>query len=104
VRKKLTRVAIRDLFKRKDVELAKRMTRLAFQKKQDGMVCRFCVSNIHGVPVLLCAGQDQKYSEMDQKILQAKLDLRILCNPNFNWVQLYVSCVYMDGGRGLQRI
>jgi len=73
-REKLTKVSIRDLFERRDVELAKRMTRLGFQLKQDGTICRFRVSNIRGTPSFLCAGQDRKYSEMDQRTLQAKLD------------------------------
>jgi len=61
-REKLTKIAVRDLFERRDVELAKKMTRLGFQMKLDGTICRFRVSNIRVAPVLLCAGQDRKYS------------------------------------------
>jgi len=73
-REKMTSVSIRDLFEKRDVELAKKMTRLGFQMKLERTICRFRVANIRGVPVLLCAGQDRKYSEMNQKTLQAKLD------------------------------
>jgi len=73
-REKLMKVSVRDLFERRDVELTKRMMRLGFQLKQDGTICRFRVANIRGTPSFLCTGQDCKYSEMDQRILQAKLD------------------------------
>jgi len=73
-KERMTSVSIRDLFQRTDVELAKKMTRLGFQMKLERTICRFRVANIRGVPVLLCAGQDRKYSEMDKRSLQAKLD------------------------------
>jgi len=73
-KERMTNVSIRDLFERTDVELAKKMTRLGFQMKLEKTICRFRVANIRGVPVFLCAGQDRKYSEMDKRILQAKLD------------------------------
>jgi len=73
-KEKMTSVSIRDLFEKRDVELAKKMTRLGFQMKLERTICRFRVANIRGVPVLLCAGQDRKYSEMNQKTLQSKLD------------------------------
>jgi len=73
-KERMTSVSIRDLFEKTDVELAKKMTRLGFQMKLERTICRFRVANIRGVPVLLCAGQDRKYSEMDKKTLQAKLD------------------------------
>jgi len=73
-KERMTSVSIRDLFEKTDVDLAKKMTRLGFQMKMERTICRFRVANICGVPVLLCAGQDQKYSEMDKKTLQAKLD------------------------------
>jgi len=73
-KEKMTSVSIRDLFEKIDVELAKKMTRLGFQMKMERTICRFRVANIRGVPVLLCAGQDRKYSEMDKRSLQAKLD------------------------------
>jgi len=73
-KERMTSVAIRDLFEKVDVELAKKMTRLGFQMKLERTICRFRVANIRGVPILLCAGQDRKYSEMNQKTLQAKLD------------------------------
>jgi len=73
-KERMTSVSIRDLFERTDVELAKKMTRLGFQMKLEKTICRFRVANIRGVPVLLCAGQDRKYSEMDKRTLQAKLD------------------------------
>jgi len=73
-KERMTNVSIRDLFERTDVELAKKMTRLGFQMKLEKTICRFRVANIRGVPVLLCAGQDRKYSEMDKRILQARLD------------------------------
>jgi len=73
-KERMTSVSIRDLFEKIDVELAKKMTRLGFQMKMERTICRFRVANIRGVPVLLCAGQDRKYSEMDKRSLQAKLD------------------------------
>jgi len=73
-KERMTSVSIRDLFEKTDVELAKKMTRLGFQMKLERTICRFRVANIRGVPVLLCAGQDRKYSEMDKRSLQAKLD------------------------------
>jgi len=73
-KERMTSVSIRDLFEKVDVELAKKMTRLGFQMKLERTICRFRVANIRGVPILLCAGQDRKYSEMNQKTLQAKLD------------------------------
>jgi len=73
-KERMTSVSVRDLFEKIDVELAKRMTRLGFQMKLERTICRFRVANIRGVPVLLCAGQDRKYSEMDKRSLQARLD------------------------------
>jgi len=73
-KERMTSVSIRDLFEKTDVELAKKMTRLGFQMKMERTICRFRVANIRGVPVLLCAGQDRKYSEMDKRSLQARLD------------------------------
>jgi len=73
-KERMTSVSVRDLFEKTDVELAKRMTRLGFQMKLERTICRFRVANIRGVPVLLCAGQDRKYSEMDKRSLQARLD------------------------------
>jgi len=73
-KERMTNVSIRDLFERTDVELAKKMTRLGFQMKLERTICRFRVANIRGAPVFLCAGQDRKYSEMDKRTLQAKLD------------------------------
>jgi len=73
-KEKMTSVSVRDLFEKIDVELAKRMTRLGFQMKLERTICRFRVANVRGVPVLLCAGQDRKYSEMDKRSLQARLD------------------------------
>jgi len=73
-RERMTSVSVRDLFEKSDVELAKKMTRLGFQMRLERTICRFRVSNLRGVPVLLCAGQDRKYSEMDKRSLQAKLD------------------------------
>jgi len=73
-KERMTSVSVRDLFEKTDVELAKRMTRLGFQMKLERTICRFRVANIRGVPVLLCAGQDRKYSEMDKRTLQARLD------------------------------
>jgi len=73
-REKILRVSLRDLFEKSDVELAKKMTKLGFQLKQEAKICRFRVSNVRGVPILFCAGQDRKYSEMDKRTMQAKLD------------------------------
>jgi len=73
-REKISKVSLRDLFEKRDVELAKKMTRVGFQLKQEAKICRFRVSNISGVPVLFCAGQDRKYNEMDKRTLKAKLD------------------------------
>jgi len=73
-KERMTSVSVRDLFEKSDVELAKKMTRLGFQMRLERTICRFRVSNLRGVPVLLCAGQDRKYSEMDKRSLQAKLD------------------------------
>jgi len=73
-KERMTSVSIRDLFEKIDVELAKKMTRLGFQMKLERTICRFRVANVRGVPILLCAGQDRKYIEMNQKTLQAKLD------------------------------
>jgi len=73
-KERMTSVSVRDLFEKTDVELAKKMTRLGFQMRLERTICRFRVSNLRGVPVLLCAGQDRKYSEMDKRSLQAKLD------------------------------
>jgi len=73
-REKITSVGLRDLFEKKDVELAKKMTRIGFQMRQEGTICRFRVANIRGAPVLFTAGQDRKYSEIEKKMLQAKLD------------------------------
>jgi len=73
-REKIASVGLRDLFEKKDVELAKKMTRLGFQMRQEGTICRFRVSNIRGAPVFFSAGQDRKYSEMEKRTLQAKLD------------------------------
>jgi len=73
-KEKMTSVSVRDLFEKIDVELAKKMTRLGFQMKLERTICRFRVANIRGAPVLLCAGQDRKYSEMDKRSLQARLD------------------------------
>jgi len=73
-KERMTSVSVRDLFEKIDVELAKKMTRLGFQMKLERTICRFRVANIRGAPVLLCAGQDRKYSEMDKRSLQARLD------------------------------
>jgi len=68
-REKITKTSVRDIFEQKGVELAKKMTRLGFQMKRDRTICKFCVSNIHGSPAFFYAGQDQRYSEMDQRTL-----------------------------------
>jgi len=73
-KERMTSVSVRDLFEKSDVQLAKQMTRLGFQMRLERTICRFRVANIRGVPVLLTAGQDRKYSEMDKRSLQAKLD------------------------------
>jgi len=73
-REKILRVSLRDLFEKSDIDLAKRMTKLGFQLKQEAKICRFRVSNFRGVPTLFLAGQDRKYSEMDKRTMQAKLD------------------------------
>jgi len=73
-KERMTSVSVRDLFEKIDVELAKKMTRLGFQMRLERTICRFRVANMRGVPVLLTAGPDRKYSEMDKRSLQAKLD------------------------------